>query len=243
MADRPSERRVDPRTAVVWEALEPLLSDGRRQVVDVGGGTGGFAVRIAELGPDVTVRDPSPDALAAAERRARERGLAERVRGQQGDLTDLVGLVGAGSADMVLCHGVLGLVAEPAAALDGIATVLRPEGVLSLLVGQLHAAVVARAMGGHLAEARELPDRPHSTPGARGADRRFTAAEAERLVAGAGFDVRRLHAVRVFADLVPATVLEAEAGAARALLELERAVAERPDYLTLAAQVHLLASR
>ena len=125
-------------------------------VLDIGGGTGGFAVRVAELGHRVTVVDPSPDALAALDRRAREQGVA--VTGQQGDLADLLEVTGPASADVVLCHGVLEVVDDPAAALATIRQVLRPGGALSLLVAQRHAAVVARAMAGHFQQALGLLD-------------------------------------------------------------------------------------
>jgi ubiquinone/menaquinone biosynthesis C-methylase UbiE len=236
--ERPLERRATARTAVVWDALEPLLA-GRagQQVVDIGGGTGGFAVRIAEAGHRVTVVDPSPDALAAAARRAEERGVSDRVTGQQGDLADLPDLVGDAAADLVLCHGVLGIVDDPAAAVATLARVLRPDGRLSLLVAQRHAAVVHRAMAGHLDQAREFLDAVGPIAG----ERRFTAAECEALLAAGGFVVRDVRAVRVFSDLVPSTVLESEPGTTEALLALERAVASRPEYQLLGTQLHLLA--
>jgi 2-polyprenyl-3-methyl-5-hydroxy-6-metoxy-1,4-benzoquinol methylase len=234
--ERPLERRATARTAVVWDALEPLLAERPGQeVVDIGGGTGGFAVRIAEAGHRVTVVDPSPDALAAAARRAEERGVSVQV--SQGDLADLPGLVGADAADLVLCHGVLGIVDDPATALRTLAAVLRPAGRLSLLVAQRHAAVVHRAMAGHLDQARELLD----GTGPAGGERRFTADECEALLAAGGFSVQDVRAVRVFADLVPSAVVESEPGATEALLALERAVAARPEYRMLATQLHLLA--
>ena len=52
-----------------------------------------------------------------------------------------------------------------------------------------------------------------------------------------------MHAIRVFADLVPGSLLDLEPGATAALVELEQAVAERPEYLPLAAQLHVLAKR
>jgi hypothetical protein len=55
--------------------------------------------------------------------------------------------------------------------------------------------------------------------------------------------VTAVHAVRVFSDLVPGALLDLEPGATQALLDLEHAVAERPEYLPLATQLHLLASR
>ncbi|HEX8627928.1 MAG TPA: methyltransferase domain-containing protein, partial [Catenuloplanes sp.] len=98
---------VTPRTAVVWTVLRRELDRhaGRSlTVLDVGGGTGGFAVPLAEAGHRVTVVDASPDALAALDRRAAEAGVGDRVRAVQGDGDALAGLVEAGSADLVLCH-------------------------------------------------------------------------------------------------------------------------------------------
>ena len=239
--ERPGERRHSLRTAVVWEALQELLDrpgtvDGQQaRVVDIGGGTGGFAVPLAELGHEVLVVDPSPDALASLDRRARESGVADRVTGLQGDVDDLPSQVG--EADVVLCHGVLEVVDDAATALATIAGVLRPGGVLSLLVAQRHAAVVARAMAGHFEQARALLD--GSAAGGR-TGHRFTAGELDALLPAAGFTVSTVHAVRVFADLVPGSLLDLEPGAAHHLLELEQAVAERPEFFPLAAQLHVI---
>src|SRR3954447_14699940 len=125
--ERPMERRTAARTAVVWDAVHALLDGSDDQsVLDIGGGTGGLAVRVAAQGHRVTVVDPSPDALAALGRRADEQGVADRVTGLQGDLGNLRELAPEGGADLVLCHGVLGLVEDPVAALQTIASVLRP---------------------------------------------------------------------------------------------------------------------
>ena len=222
---------------VVWSALAPFLEDGPRVVLDVGGGTGGLAVRVARLGHSVTVVDPSPDALAALGRRAAEEGV--EVAGRLGDLAGLPGLVAPGSVDLVLCHGVLEVVDDPVRALAGLREVLRPSGTLSLVVAQRHAAVVARAVAGHFDQARELLD--GGDPGRAG--HRFTHDEVVALLGEAGFTVGEVHGVRVFADLVPGSLVDLEPGAAAALVELERAVAPRAEYLPLATQVHVLATR
>ncbi|TCJ23674.1 methyltransferase domain-containing protein [Nocardioides jejuensis] len=235
---------TDRRATVLWAALEDILEEfPGATVLDIGGGTGGFAVRIAERGHRVRVIDPSPDALAALARRAADAGVADLVTAEQGDLSDLATLVPADSVDVVLCHGVIEMVADPAAALASIAAVLRPGGVLSLLVAQRHAAVVARAMAGQFQQARDLLEGgPGVVPSSsRGAGRRFTAAEVEELLGAAGFTPSARQAIRVFSDLVPGALHDNEPGSAEALAELERAVASVPEFLPLASQVHLVA--
>ena len=262
------QRRSAARTAVVWDALREVLEDHggdhggghAASVVDIGGGTGGFAVRVAELGHRVVVVDPSPDALAILARRADEAGVAGLVTGRQGDLAGLPDLLPdllpAGGADVVLCHGVLEIVEDPATALAALARVLRPGGTLSLLVNQRHAAVVARAMAGHFQQARALldaarlplrstsdgPDPWTGEPSGLG-QRRFTAEEIREALTQAGLDIQAMHAVRVFVDLVPSSTVDLEPGAVQALVELERAVATRPEYLLLGTQIHTLATR
>lgn len=234
------QRRSEARTVIVWEALrEALALRPGATVLDIGGGTGGFAVRVAELGHQVTVVDPSPDALAILDRRSEETGVAERVVGIQGDLATVPDLVEPSSVDVVLCHGVLEVVDDPVPALEAITRVLRPGGALSLLVLQRHAAVVARAMGGHFTQALELLD----GVSAPGAPHRFTADELRTLLTEAGLGEIELHAVRVFSDLVPSSLVDLEPGAAMLLSELEHAVASRPEYLALATQIHALATR
>jgi hypothetical protein len=93
-------------------------------------------------------------------------------------------------------------------------------------------------MAGHFPQALALLD---GDPTGGRAGHRFTVDEATGLLVGAGFEVTAVHGVRVFADLVPGSLLDLEPGATAALVELERAVSERPEYLPLATQLHLLA--
>ena len=208
-------------------------------MLDIGGGTGGFAVRVAELGHRVTVVDPSPDALAALGPTG-PRGSASTVAGQQGDLSTLLDVTGPDSADVVLCHGVLEVVDDPAAALATLREVLRPGGTLSLLVAQRHAAVVARAMAGHFAQAQALLDDPAAGGRPRGAPvhrRRGDRAAGRRRLRGR----RPCTASGSSPTWCPGSLLDLEPGATAALVELERAVSERPEFRPLATQLHVLA--
>ena len=99
---------------------------------------------------------PWPPSTGAPPKRGRHRPGHRRPGRPGRPVVDLAS--GADAADLVLCHGVLEVVDDPAAALATIAGVLRPGGTLSLLVAQRHAAVIARAMAGHFQQARALLD-------------------------------------------------------------------------------------
>jgi len=235
----------------VWEVLREALQRSAKaaerdvlDVLDTGGGTGNFAVPVARLGHRVTVVDPSPDALFALERRAAEAGVTDRVRGVQGDTHGLLEVVEPGGHDMVLCHGVLEYVDDPAEGLRNVAGALRPNGSLSLLAAGRGGAVLARALAGHFAEAQQALGDPDGRWGAGDPlPRRFTAEELTRLVADAGLRTAAVHGVRVFADLVPGVLVDTEPGALEALLRLELAAAEEPGFHSVATQLHVLAER
>jgi len=245
---------------VVLDVLQTVVSalagqTGRAtlDIVDAGGGTGGFAVPLASLGHHVTVVDPSPDSLAAAQRRAAEQNVP--LRAVQGDAADLAQVAGKQSADLVLCHSVLEYVDSPQAAMAAIAAVLRPGGAVSVLAASAVAAVIHRALAGRFDEARRLlgglggpaDDGGGQAAGGRGqpgaGPRRFTLADVTGLIEEAGLRPGPALGVRVFADLVPRVVADADPGAAKALEGLELAAAAHPAFHDFAAQVHVLGYR
>ncbi|MFF8282584.1 methyltransferase [Streptomyces albus] len=238
------------RTAVVWDVLRGALDQRAKlsdraelSVLDTGGGTGNFAVPVARLGHRVTVVDPSPNALFGLERRAAESGVAERVRGVQGDVRGLFDVAERGAYDVVLCHGLLEYVEDPADGLRNTVAALRPEGgTLSVLTSGLGGAVLARALAGHFTEARHAL----TSPGGRWGEgdpmpRRFTPEQLTALITSTGLEVISLHGVRVFADLVPGALVDTEPDALEALARLEAAAAELPDFQSVASQLHVLA--
>ncbi len=247
----PIRPRASLRTAVVWEVLRDALENRAKHadrpeldVLDTGGGTGNFAVPVARLGHRVTVVDPSPDALFALERRAAEAGVTDRITAVQGDAHGLLGVIEPGSQDVVLCHGVLEYVDDPAEGIGNAVGALRPAGSLSLLAAGRGGAVLARALAGHFAEAQYALGDPDGRWGEGDSlPRRFAADELTRLVSGAGLRPVAVHGVRVFADLVPGVLVDTEPGALEALLRLELAAAQDPGFHSVATQLHVLAER
>lgn len=231
---------MDRTNSVVWAVLRAELERAGRPlaVVDVGGGTGGFAVPLAREGHRVTVVDASPDALAALTRRAADAGVAGVVTAVQGDVDALGDVVPERSADLVLCHSVLEVVDDPGSAVKALATALRPGGAVSVVVANRAAAVLARALGGHLDAAYALLTDPDGSTGPTDRlRRRFDPATARAMLVSAGLAVEQVHGVRVIADLVPA----AHEGSPDLLREFELAASDRAPYRDIATRLHLLA--
>ena len=255
-----AERRRDgARSSLVWDVLQGVIaaraaSLGRTEldIVDVGGGTGGFAVPFAALGHRVTVVDPSPDALAAAQRRAAEMRVA--LTAVQGDAGELADLAGDGAADLVICHSVLEYVDSPAAAMAAIARVLRPGATVSVLAANTVAAVLQRALAGRYAEARRLLATDgagaHAERAGAAAPRRFTLAGLTALIEDAGLRPGDAHGIRVFSGLLPGAgagggpaAAAADPAAAGELRALEEAAAAYPALRDIAARLHILGHR
>jgi S-adenosylmethionine-dependent methyltransferase len=209
-------------------------------------------VPLAQLGHDVTVVDPSADALATLRRRADTAGVGLRVHGLQGDgdrmhaVLDGSQATGGGPVpadsrfDLVLCHSVLEVVDDPVSTLREMADMLRPGGQLSIATANRAGAVLARAVSGHPVEARALLDDTDPAPGrARPVRRRFSPPELLDLVAGAGLQPGEWRGVSVVADL-----LSASSGAdPAAVRSLELALAGASPYREVATGLHVLATR
>ncbi len=236
------------RAPAVHRALDIEVAAARRRlggiprVLDVGGGSGVWAVPLARSGCTVTVVDTSPNALATLRRRAGEAGVTDRITPVQGDADSLGDAVPAASADLVLGHGILEVVDDPRAAAAALAAAAAPGGAVSVLVANRYAAVLGRALAGRLAEARTLLDDPDGRLG--GTDpllRRFATVGLVTLLEDSGLTVEQLQGDGVLSDLVPGGVLEAHPGAAEQLSDLELAAVAHAPLRDIASRLHALA--
>lgn len=246
---------VEPHTVldtVVDQLVQECLAAGtsagaagsareQLRVVDLGGGTGGQAARLARAGHRVSVVDPSPNALAAVSTRANEAGLPN-LDALQGDEESLATLFEPGTVDLLLCHGVLEMVDDPSVALDAARTVLKPGGRLSLLVAQRHGAVLRRVVQGHLRQAHQIATSPDGRAGADDPLRhRFTSDEILDLLSRAGLVPVDLRGIGLLADLVPPALADHDRELAA---DLDRYATEQDSLLDdLAASLHAEAVR
>lgn len=133
------------------EQLAARFPVGQRlRVLDVGMGQGTQALRLARAGHKVTGLESDAGMLQVArEALAHEpEGIQERFRMIEGDGRDTGVHFLPGSFDVVLCHGVLMYVEERDAMLAGLARMLAPGGLLSLLVRNADALAMRPGLAG-----------------------------------------------------------------------------------------------
>jgi len=225
------------RSPLLWAGLQRILAEADAaapRVLDCGGGSGSLAVPLATQGAMVTVVDVSIDALATLMRRAAEAGVPDRITAVQGEAESLAELVPADAFDLVLAHDVLEDVQNSVLVVRQIATVLRPGGVLSVVVANPVAGVLARVLTGDVAGALAVFSRP--------AQHAYSVGALADQCLAAGLRVESIEGLGVFTDLVPGIELE-RPGVIAVLSQLESAVAGQPPYRDIASRLHVQARR
>jgi S-adenosylmethionine-dependent methyltransferase len=192
----------------------------RLRVLDVGMGRGTQALRLARAGHMVTGLEDDPAMISAAHEAlaAEPQGIRERMRIVEGDGRDTGVHFLPGSFDVVLCHDVLMWVAEPDPLLAGLARMLAPGGLLSLLVrngdalafgpglrGDWTGALAAFDATARLPRPRtgsdgETETEPALRPGPQ--ERADRLADLTATLAGIGAPLHAWYGVRVFTDTV-----------------------------------------
>jgi len=160
-----------------------------------------------------------------------------------GDVDALGDVAPDGGADLVLGHGLLEVVDDPAFAMRALTRATAAGGAVSVLVAGRYAAVLARTLAGRLAEARSLLTDPDGRFGPDDAlRRRLDAAGLRRVVeAGGALRVEVLQGDGAVEGWVPGSVRDGGPAARRAVAELEDLAASDPALLDLAARLHALA--
>ncbi|ANY09682.1 class I SAM-dependent methyltransferase [Pseudonocardia sp. HH130630-07] len=239
------------RGAAVLRALDSEIERVRRAtgsapvVLDVGGGSGTWAVPLAGAGCRVTVVDTSHDALATLARRADEAGVTDRISPVNGDVDALADVAPADGADLVLGHGLLEVVDDPGRVLSGLAAAAAPGGAVSVLTVGRYGAFVNRVTTGRLAEARRLLTDP---AGRTGPDdsllRRFDAQQLRELAVATGrLGVETLQGDGTLEALLPGPGPEDEQSGREERDELDALASAVPALGEVAPRLHLLGRR
>ncbi|MBL1105998.1 methyltransferase domain-containing protein [Streptomyces sp. 5-8] len=238
------------------EQISGRFPVGRRlRVLDVGMGRGTQALRLARLGHQVTGVEQDTAMIAAARQAVAQEpeGIRERVRLVQSDGQDTGVHFLPGSFDVVLCHGVLMYVEEPDPLVAGLARMLAPGGLLSLLVRNGDALAMRPGLGGDWAGALAAFDttahvpRPRTDSDAGIPVRLRPDARADRLaaltatLAGIAAPLHAWYGVQVFTDTVADAAPVPDD--VETLLAAEERAGRTDPYRRVAALLHLCGVR
>jgi S-adenosylmethionine-dependent methyltransferase len=248
---------------VVHDLLEriPELRDGGLTVLDAGGGAGHLAIRLAQLGNDVVLCDPSLAMLVRARAAVEEAGLGDAITLVQAPIQEQHKIVPR-TFDLITCHAVLNWLADPEDALARLAESLAQRGRLSLMFGNRNSWVLRRALRGDFTGVLSDPDRDsmRALHGRRMKGRRLSRlpagwselgwgkhgvplseATVRDWLARLGFAVESKAGIRMFHDHLP----EPLRGPERfdELLELEIAFRNIEPFASLGRLIHLVCSR
>lgn len=213
------------RYALLSEQLDEHLPEGDQlDVVDVGGGAGHQAIRLARCGHRVTIVDPSPEML----RRARQAigtepdNVRARLRMVEASATDASASLRGQRFDVVLCHAVLPYVENPNDVIASLSELTVGSGLLSLVFKNADALAMRPALEGRWTDATHAFDATADVGGLGAATRAHRRADVERWCEAAGFATRSWFGIRVMSDHLGDApiadldkVLPAEARAAR----------------------------
>jgi S-adenosylmethionine-dependent methyltransferase len=213
------------------------------KVLDAGGGTGSYALPLAEQGHWVCLLDFSAEMLAIAQQKAEQLdpSLLRRMDFCHAPVEEIPRLFPPDHFDLILCHTLLEYVSEPWEILRSLTTMLRPGGLISLLFVNPYADPLRWALTrGDLEKARLALCEQVSSADLFGLPRRtFTAETVQETMNQVRVEMVAEHGVRIFADYLPAEKL-ADPEFFACLLDLEMAAGSLHPYRLIARYTHLL---
>jgi SAM-dependent methyltransferase len=230
-----STTRGRVRLALVLERIRRRLPAPPARIVDVGGGTGAFAIPLSMDGYDVTLLDGSPEWLNRARANARTAGVDVELVG--GRIEEAASILAPGF-DAALCHAVLMYTDDPRVGLAQVRSIVRPGGGLSLLEKNAEAIALRPGLQANYREAERLLDDRVSAGRLGVENRAHTIEEWDPMLRETGWRIVDDAGVRLFSDLAPDVLSDDEF---EALLSLERHAGGVESYRRVSRLVHMWA--
>ena len=241
---------VRVKQEALWGVIERWLpEDAKAEVLELGGGTGVWALRVAATGRRVRLTDLEQAPLARAREKIARAGLEGRIRTEQVDLCDL-GRYADGAFPLILALGdPLSYCEDAERALVEMHRVLAPGGVLIADVENRYwSASFARRARSFDEAKRILLDGvaywPDHTPPLR--IREFTPAELRELLVHTGWEPLEMYPSDLVVGLLSDGALREVSGRPDGLSELialECRLREDPSLLGSGTELQLVARR
>ncbi len=249
-----ARRSKDPvyivKWAALWEIVQRYLpADRSMPVLDLGGGTGIWSLRVAEAGYRVLYTDIAPALLECAREKAQEAGLSHLFEFDITDIRDLSKYAPSHFSLVLALGNVLGLCGVTEHTLREIARVTPEQGIL---IGEVenryrHLGHSLRAQS--WADAKRLVyegigQRPYS--GGVMPHREFTSHEIRDLLEETGWEVLEMYPSRVTDLFLPREFFKqalATDGNLNEVIELEKHMRQDPALLGCGTEIQFVARK
>ncbi|MEL0167784.1 MAG: methyltransferase domain-containing protein [Pseudomonadaceae bacterium] len=226
------------RLAVLQRDMEHWLpallhADKPLRILDIGAGLGQISCWLAGLGHQLTVAEPSDVMLNAARERIDASHPRLPVRYLLAPLQELA--TQGEQYDLVVFHAVLEWLAEPAAALQQLASLLLPHGALSLAFYNRDALIYKNLVKGQF---KKLRKKPLSGQGKSGLtpQQPLDPRDVQLWTQAADLDCVGTSGVRVFYDYMPEPFCSDSS--LEDLIEFELRYSQHPAYQHLGRYLH-----
>ncbi len=235
------------RHDVILHHLEQHLKSikGKMRVLDAGCGLGDIAFQLFDKAEKLVFLDFSVNMIEETKKRLASIDAGfdrEKASFVHGNVNESVSRMPQGSFDLILCHNILEYVETPRAALGGLARILAPGGLLSVVVANCFSEPLKMALVKFDLEAARLAiNAKSSTAGLfdNAPKHTFSLEELDGVIGDSGLKVVARYGIRIFADYLPEAVIQLP-GNYQPLFELEKEAAPRAPYLNVARYLQVI---
>lgn len=230
------------RQQVIWRDLTqhtPNISSSPLRVLDIGGGLGQFAIKLAELGHQVTYNDISIEMTKKAQEFAAQTKVNDVIQWFSCPYQQLIKEPLA-PYDIVLCHAVLEWLQEPEQIIPAINHLLKPKGVLSLCFYNPAGKIYRNLICGNFNFVNNMDKRP-SDKGSLTPNNPCASEQVKDWLMHNDFSIQQESGIRVFHDYVR----EKRGGhqIPEEVLKMELLFSNQTPYKQMGRYLHILANK
>ena len=242
----------DIRLAVIWRDLQALVPEitttSNLRILDIGGGLGQIAVRLAALGHHVDYNDLSKEMMIKAKQSASQHGVEDKMGWYHCAYQDLQQQLLQESPqqlpeqkehyDLVLCHALAEWLADPASLVPALKGFLADKGRLSLTFYNRHSLIYRNLIRGNfrVLESDFEADANSLTP-----TQPLDPQAMIKKVNASGLKLLNSSGIRVFTDYV--TTMRGGHTDSQSVIDKELEYSQLEPYKWLGRYIHLIASK
>jgi ubiquinone/menaquinone biosynthesis C-methylase UbiE len=222
---------------LTWHFLQPALppiSDQKNPpyILDIGGGTGKWAIKLAELGYKILCGDISKPMLEKAKEKINAKNLIAQIGLDIIDIRNMVNIA-TDTFDMVLAVGdVISYALDDNAAVEEIYRVLKPGGSCVASVDNMMMYIINEMKSNHFERINPLMDSHISNFFNKHPVRTYLPEDLQQLFASHGFEVIQIVGKPVISSLMPKKVRQHKLDQHYdEILALEKRFGMHPNYL------------